>query len=287
MAQLSRRTFVEAGLAAGGAALLAACSSGGATASSSASGSAASTSASASDASGSSYTLVEAGKLIVASDLANPPFDFVEEGGTDPEGFEVDLMGELCSRMGLTLEYLPAMKFDAIIPLIKQGGKADVGVSNFTITDERKKEIDFTDPYVDSNQGVVTKAGAGVSSADDLNVAGTKVAVQSGTTGASWVEENLPNATEVDLDDPIVALTGVQSGLYEAAVADLPVVSYLCTNSYTDCEVAIEVPTGEQYGIVVSKDNPNLTAALNAALAEVESDGTMDSLEEKWFGATL
>lgn len=283
MGTLSRRDFLVMGLTAGGGAVLAGCSGSPATSSSSSQGAP-------SDASGSSYSLVQPGKLIVASDLANPPFDYVEEskeGTAEPLGFEVDLMGELCDRMGLTLEYLPAMKFDAIIPLIKQGGKADVGVSNFTITDERKKEIDFTDPYVDSNQGLVTKADSALTTQDDFNQDGVKVAVQSGTTGASWVEENLPDATEVDLDDPILALTGVQSGLYDAAVADLPVVSYLCTNSYTDCKVTIEIPTGEQYGIVVSKDNPGLTAALNDALAEVQSDGTMDELETKWFGATL
>lgn len=234
-----------------------------------------------------SYTLVQDGKIIVASDLANPPFDFVEEGTADPKGFEVDLMDALAAKLGLTCEYLPAMKFDSIIPLIKQGGKADVGVSNFTITDARKEEIDFTDPYIDSNQGLVTKKGADKTDEDSLNASGVKVAVQSGTTGASWAEENLPNAEIVALDDPVVAVTGVSTGTYAAAVADLPVMQYLCNNSYTDCQVSIEIPTGEQYGIAVSKDNPGLTKALNAALAELEDDGTISDLEVKWFGTEL
>ena len=59
------------------------------------------------------------------------------------------------------------------------------------------------------------------------------------------------------------------------------------SNSYTDCKVIEEIPTGEQYGIVVSKDNPALTKAINEALADMEADGTMDSIEEKWFGTTL
>ena len=63
--------------------------------------------------------------------------------------------------------------------------------------------------------------------------------------------------------------------------------SYLCTNSYTDCKVAIEIPTGEQYGIVISKDNPGLTAAINEALSALKDDGTIDDLEKKWFGTTL
>jgi polar amino acid transport system substrate-binding protein len=258
-------------------AALAGCSGGGRT----------STTSTTDEANAAGYTLVEDGKLVVASDLANPPFDFVNESTAEAQGFEVDLMDALAERLGLTCEYLPAMKFDSIIPLIKQGGKADVGVSNFTITDNRKQEIDFTDPYIDSNQGLVTRVGSDKTDEDALNDASVTIAVQSGTTGASWVEENLPQAQIVSLDDPVAAVTGVSTGLYDAAVADLPVMQYLCTNSFTDCQVSLEIPTGEQYGIVVSKDNPGLTAALNDALTDLEADGTISTLEVKWFGAEL
>jgi polar amino acid transport system substrate-binding protein len=245
------------------------------------------TTAASTQASTTGYTTVESGKIIVASDLAYPPMESVADGKTTPEGFDVDLMNAIAGKLGLTCEYLPAQKFDSIVPTIKQGGKADVGCSSFTITDERKEEIDFTDSYMDSNQGLVTKADATDTTKDALNVAGKKVAVQSGTTGEEWAQENLPNATIVPLDDAIQAMTGVQTGLYDACVADLPVMSYMCTTSYTDLKVAIEIPTGEQYGIVVSKDNPGLTAAINQALKELDEDGTIDSLETKWFGATL
>ena len=162
-----------------------------------------------------------------------------------------------------------------------------MGVSNITITDERWEQVDFTDSYMDSNQGLVTLASAGDVTEESLNVEGTKVAVQAGTTGAAWAEENLPNAEIVALDDPVVAVTGVQTGLYAAAVADLPVMTYLCTNSFTDCQVAIEIPTGEQYGIAVNKDNPGLTEAINGALAELEEEGYISELEVKWLGAEL
>ena len=269
-APLDRRGFVAA-LGAAGALALAGCGS-------------SKDGASASDAEA-AYTLVEEGKIIVASDLANPPLDYVENNQN--KGFEVELMEAVAEKLGLTCEYLPAMKFDAIIPLIKQGGKADVGVSNFTITDERKAEIDFSDPYLDSNQGVVTRADAEKDSADTLNADGVKIACQSGTTGETWAQENLPLATIVSLDDPVQAVTGVSTGLYDAAAADLPVMSYLCSQSFTDCKVAIEVPTGEQYGIVVSKDNPGLTQKINDALGELEADGTIADLQIKWFGAEV
>ena len=73
----------------------------------------------------------------------------------------------------------------------------------------------------------------------------------------------------------------------DAASADLPVMKYLCSNSFTDCQVAIEIPTGEQYGIVVSKSNAGLTTAINEALAALKDDGTIESLEVKWFGSAM
>ena len=231
------------------------------------------------------YTTVKEGTLTVVSDLANPPFDYMEDGVA--KGFEVELMQELAQKMGLECEFLPPLKFDSIIPTIQQGGKADVGASNFTITDERRQEIDFTDAYIDSNQGIVTSAqladsvSADVSALDDAT---SSIAVQAGTTGESWARENLPRATVVALDDPIQALTGVQTGLYAAAIADLPVMRYECLNAYTDLRVAREIATGEQYGIVVSKANPGLTSALDAALASCREDGTLSTLEDKWFG---
>ena len=233
------------------------------------------------------YTLVEDGTITVASDLANAPLDFVDEKTGEAQGFEIDLINAIADKLGLECEVLPAMKFDTIVPLIEQGGKADVGVSNITITDARMEQVDFTDSYMDSNQGLVTLASAGDVTEESLNVEGTKIAVQAGTTGASWAEENLPNAEIVALDDPVVAVTGVQTGLYAAAVADLPVMTYLCSNSFTDCAVAIEIPTGEQYGIAVNKDNPGLTEAINGALAELEEEGYISELEVKWLGAEL
>ena len=280
LASLTRRDFLACAMAAMGTAALAEFVS-----ASSSTGT--STSASTTSASQDTYTLVKDGQLTIASDLANPPLDYTDTSTNEPAGFEVELMQAIGEKLGLTSVYLSPVKFDTIIPTIKQGGTADVGVSNFTITDERKQEIDFTDPYLDSNQGLVTLASSDKTTQDDLNSTDVKVAVQAGTTGESWVEENLPNATLASLDDPVQALTGVQTGSFNAAVADLPVVQYLVNNSFTDCQVSIEIPTGEQYGIVVSKSNPALTSAINDALAQLDEDGTLKDLKTKWFGADL
>ncbi len=231
------------------------------------------------------YTLVKEGTLIVASDLDYIPLDSFEGGVAS--GFDVDLSFEIAARLGLECEYLPPQDFDSIIPMIKQGGKADIGNSAFSITDERKKEIDFTDPYLDSNLGITVRSDSDAKTEEALNDPSKTLAVQSGTTGEAWVRENLPNATIVPLTQPTVCMTGVSTGQYDAFCADLPVIAHQCAVSFTNCEVCIEIPTGEQYGIVVSKDNPGLTAAINQALADMNADGTMDTLKAKWFGDNI
>ena len=139
---------------------------------------------------------------------------------------------------------------------------------------------------MDSNQSIVVKSGS-AESEDTLNDASKKVACQAGTTGDDWISENLPNAQKASLQDVAAAMAGVQTGLYDAFVIDLPVASNLISQSYSDLEVAEEIATGEQYGIAISKDNPNLKAAINQALEDMKNDGTMDSLETKWFGSTI
>lgn len=231
----------------------------------------------------SSFQLVEDGKLTVASDLATPPFEYTTDDG-QPQGFTYELMGMIADELGLELNYLPAQKFDSIIPMTKQAVKTDVGACNITINDERLEEVDFTDPYMDSNQGIATVKGGGYDTVDSLNVAGVRIAVQSGTTSEQWAIEHLPNAQTVTFDDWTAAFTAVMSDQCQAVVCDLPVEQWMVSNSFTSMQIIEEVPTGEQFGIAVSKDNPELTAAINEALATIRTDGRYAELYETWFG---
>lgn len=240
------------------------------------------------------YKLVEDGTLIGTSDMAYPPLESIVEGKAgEYEGFEIDLVTEVANRLGLKMKWLDPMKFDTIIPLIKQGGKADVGVSSFTITDDRKKEIDFTESYIDSNQAIVMKQGSDKKGASDnetiekLNAKDVIVAVQQGTTGEEWVKENLPNATLLPLDNAIDCLQNLGSDKCQAVVADLPCMAYYCKESFKDFEVAVQIATGESYGIVVSKDNPKLTEDMNKAIKDMKADGTIAKIMEKWFGGNI
>ncbi len=277
MTNMSRRSFLLTLGATASTAVLAGCGSG-------SSNSSETVSTDVIDTGG--YTLVEDGKLTVAAELGFAPFEYMDEKTGEPVGFDVDLIRAVAERLGLEASYLPNQKFDTLVPLVKQGGKCDVAIAGITITDERLKEVTFTDPYLDSNQAIVVKKDSGETE-DTLNAAGKKVACQSGTTGDDWITENLASAERVPLDDVTAALTGVSTGLYDAMVIDLPVASYMLTQSFSDLEVVKEIPTGEQYGIAVSNENAGLAVTISTALTSMEADGTMKDLKVKWFGSEI
>ena len=231
-------------------------------------------------------TLIEDGKLTVVAELGFAPFEYMDEKTGEPVGFDVDVINAVAEKMGLTASYLPNQKFDTLVPIIKQGGKADVSIAAVTITDERLESVDFSEPYLDSNQAIVVAKGSSETE-ETLNDASKQVVCQGGTTGDEWIGENLPDAVRVPVDDATAALTGVQTGLYQAMVVDLPVASYMLAQSFSDLQIVKEIPTGEQYGIAVSKDNPELTQAVNKALEDMKSDGTMKEIETKWFGSEI
>ena len=200
----------------------------------------------------------------MAASLDFPPFENLN--GDKPEGFAVDLMTLLAEEMGLECEYLPSTKFDTIVPLIQTGGKADVGVSSFTITDKRLQQVDCSDSGI----------------TDVAQLEGKKIGAQSGTTGYEWAAENIKDAEVTGYDEMTAVFAALDSGQIDAVSVDLPVANYY-VRSYSDCQVIKEIPTGEQYAVAVSKENPELTKALNKALQAVHDNGKYDELAAKWL----
>jgi len=232
-----------------------------------------------------SYTLVKDGTLTCVSELGFAPFEYLDAGSTDPIGYDIDVANEIATRLGLDCNFLPSQDFDSLVPTIKEGGKADIAIAGITISDERAKEIDFSDPYFESNLALIVKSDSS-DTQDSLDASGKKIACQTGTTGDAWIEENLPNAEKVPLTDISAGLAGVSTGSYDAYVVDLPVAKKNLSDAFTDLTILEEIATGEQYGIAVSKDNPELTKAINEALADMESDGTLQKIWDKWMVET-
>ncbi len=134
---------------------------------------------------GKAYKTLKEGVLTVGSDVAFPPFESKDEKTQEIVGFDVDLATEVAKRMGLQVEFVPA-NFDSIIPALK-AGKFDCVISAMTITEEREKQVDFSDPYIDSNQSLAVKKGSTIKSSKDLK--DKIVGVQRGTTGELKAKE--------------------------------------------------------------------------------------------------
>ena len=226
--------------------------------------------------------LATEGTLTCVTEMGFQPFEYLLEGSTDPVGYDIDVANELAKRMGLTCKFLPSQNFDTLIPTVAEGSKADIAIAGITINDERIKEIDFSGPYFTSNLAVVVK-GDSAETLQTLDAPDKQVACQRGTTGDGWIDENLAKATKMPLDDISAGLAGVSTGNYAAYVIDLPVAEKNLKDSFTDLKILEKVATGEEYGIAVSKKNPELTKAINKALGEMKADGTMDKISEKWL----
>jgi polar amino acid transport system substrate-binding protein len=224
--------------------------------------------------------LIEPGKLIVGSDCDYPPFIQLDDQGK-PVGFEVDLMEAIAADMGLELVYLEPQNFDALPTIVAGGGKVDLAVSSMTITDIRLETVNFCIPYYESNQAAVTLASATYTSYTDLE--GLVIGAQAGTTGLDWAIENIPNATVKEFNQTSEGLAALRAGEIEALIFDEPVAIEQVSTGYTDCKVMQVIPTGEQYGFAVSKDNPALEAAVNASLQRLIDNGTYATIFAKYF----
>ena len=112
------------------------------------------------------------------------------------------------------------------------------------------------------------------------------VAAQSGSTGEEWAKENLGDSSYTPYTGPTDALTALRAGKIQAVVLDAPVASGYVKEDAGTYKLVDEIATGEQYGIAVNKDNPELKKAIDSALADMQADGTLDKLKQKWLGTS-
>lgn len=234
------------------------------------------------------YKLVKPGVLTIGSDTAFPPFEALN--GSTAEGFDVDIANAIAKQMGLTVDFT-TQKFDTLIPQLQAGGTFDAIMSAMTITDARKQQIDFSTPYIDSNQSIAVvkgkfpKVDGNNAAAVNQEFTGKIIGVQSGTTGEAWAKENIKGAKQITpFDDTLAAFSALNAGKVDAVVNDLPVSAYLVAKSYPGDEIVSEIPTGEQYGIGIAKSNADLTKAIDDALAKIKANGEYSQIYQKWFG---
>ena len=227
------------------------------------------------------FTTLEEGVLKVGSCLDYKPFEFVKNG--EEMGFDVELSEEIASRLGLEVEWITA-NFDTIFTDVA-AGKFDMVAAASTINEERLATVDFSDPYFNSRQAfsVNGEATPDIASTDDLGE-GDTVGVQKGTTGKDWAEENLgPQGVEIKTFDAAPdAFTDLEAANIVGVINDEGS-SIAEVEGRIGLEIVEAIDTDEHYGLAFSKENPDLTAAVNEVLAAIIEDGTYAEIFTKWF----
>jgi ABC-type amino acid transport substrate-binding protein len=214
--------------------------------------------------------------LTVGSDIPYPPFEQGKEGNYT--GFDVELLEAVGKAIEREVEFQDT-SFDTIF-LDLARGNFDVVASAATITDEREKTVDFTNPYYISEQAILVKEGGEIDSVEKL--AGATIGVQQGTTGQEFVEEEGEAGEIRKYPQGPDAVSALENGTVDAVVIDIPVAENAVKAS-EGLETSAAIPTEEQYGFAVAQGETELLEELNEGLKQVIDDGTYATIYEKWF----
>lgn len=214
--------------------------------------------------------------LTVGSDIPYPPFEQGKKGNYT--GFDIELMEAIGEKIGRKPEFQDT-SFETIFRDVQQG-KFNAVISAATITDEREKAVDFSNPYYLSEQALLVKEGSSIKSLEELE--GKTVGVQQGTTGQELAKEEIGGAEIRPFPEGPDAVNALKSGVVEGVVIDAPVAQNAVEKS-GGVEIAEKIPTEEDYGIAVAQGETELLEEINQGLKEVEEDGTYTKIFKKWF----
>lgn len=223
--------------------------------------------------------------LVVGTSPDFPPFEYIDEKG-NIVGFDIDVMRILAKKIGYDNIKIVSMDFDSLIPALKQG-KIDVIAAGMTITEERKKEVDFTIPYWNADQAILVKKDSTFQPQSLKDLEGKTVGVQTGTTAEYYIEDYI-NKTKAKINvksysSYVLAVQDLVNGRVDAVIVDTPVAKMF--EKLYSVKVSAIIHTGEQYGFAVRKGNKELLDKLNAALEELMKSPQWNDLIKKYFGS--
>ncbi|WP_174732662.1 transporter substrate-binding domain-containing protein [Mesobacillus harenae] len=217
----------------------------------------------------------------VGIDTTYPPFEFEENG--EYTGIDIDLINAIAENQDFEIEFNP-MDFGGIIPAM-QAGQLDVAIAGMSITEDRKKVVDFSDPYFDAGLTlVVQEENEEISSPEDL--AGKTVAVKKGTTGATWANEHRDEygMEVVQFNDSPAMFQEVTNGNADVLIEDYPVIAYAISQNDLGLKTVGDRLNGDQYGIAVLKgENQDLLEKINTGLQELRDSGEYDEILNKYL----
>jgi len=222
-----------------------------------------------------------AGVLRVATFDSNPPFGFVDPKTNQIAGLDVDYAKALAAKLGVKLVLQPTNPANRIAFLTSN--KVDLVFANFTITDERKKEVDFSTPYFASGTQFISKKGV-LTAPAQLN--SLRIGADKGTTNEQQVRAQFPNATIVAYDDTPFAFAALRTGNVQAITQDGPKLVALLANvpDRDKYEIPAFTISNDYEGVGVPKGETRLLATVNDTLKGLEANGTAAKIYDQWFG---
>ncbi len=224
------------------------------------------------------FTTIEEGKLIMSTNAAFPPYEMVADDGSF-EGIDVEVAGAIAAKLGLEL-VVDDMDFDAALLAVQQG-KSDMVMAGVTVTEDRQMVMNFSDSYATGVQVIIVPEGSDVT-IDNL---GEKmIGTQRATTGYIYASGDYGDDHVTAYDNGASAVQALMNGQVDCVIIDsAPAEAFVAANAgltILDTEYVTE-----NYAIGMNKDNTALLDAVNAALAELIADGSVQAIVDKYISA--
>ena len=221
--------------------------------------------------------------IVFASDCTYPPMEYMNLDTNKPEGFDIDMVAAIAKAGGFDYEVKNTAWNGIFAGLL--AGSYDAIVSSLNITDDRKKTMDFSDPYLNAGQSIVVPAGKGSPTTTLNDFVGKKVGVQISTTAQDSVDAI--GGVDVHKYDAIgLAFEDLANGRLDAVVVDEPIAGdyALKKDQYKGkFELAGQPFEGADFAMAVKKGNKRVLDLIDKGLAAIKADGTLDALKAKWF----
>ncbi|MDC3412079.1 transporter substrate-binding domain-containing protein [Aquibacillus sp. 3ASR75-11] len=230
-----------------------------------------------SESAGGEFTLVEDGAFTFAASGEFKPFSYME--GSEMIGYDIAVAEAIAEKLGLEPNQQKA-KFSGIVSGVNSG-RYDAAVASHTITEERLKEVDFSEPYYYSGPVIFTRADSDIETAEDLE--GKEVSVSRGSTYVSIAEKYTDNIPQVDSD--VVALQSLAQGRHDAVITD-SITGKTAIENGLEIEAKVQLDVSKQ-AVAVNKENKALLEAINKALQELKSSGELKKISMEWVGADI
>ena len=223
---------------------------------------------------------INEGQLIMATNAYFPPYEYYE--GEEIVGIDAEIAAAVAERLGLEL-VIEDIEFDSIIAGI-QTGKYDIGLAGMTVTEDRLQSVNFSTPYATGIQSIIVPEGSPITNLDDLLEGDYIVGVQSGTTGDIYMTDDVGEERVDRYSKGNDAVLALMQGKVDAVVIDnQPAIAFVAANEGL---MILETPyTVEDYAMAIAKENTALLEQVNAILAELEADGTLQSIIDSYITA--